>query len=169
MHLFFPNYRVTDVLKVARSIQKLGSLGVDYAVSKLMRLAVVEEGEGVRTIVLCRLLFRSPSGGAMRRPGLGAPGFLGGSSSPEDWPFEPVHLHRGVPFYVVRGYNLAGLPESGSAYLSCCLREGTWNSDPIPEYDDDTLREVAEDFIANGPWEDALDEDSQAFIRSQVP
>ena len=140
----------------------------NYGVSELMNLAVHEEFDDHTAIALCRLLFRSETGGALRRPMLGEPGFLGGGENDGRWPLEPIHLFRGIPFYIISLYGLAGLPESSSMYLSYCLRNGIWNNEPYSEFSDETLQVIALDFIRTGPWDEPLSTDQQQLILSQV-
>jgi hypothetical protein len=161
-------YRVKEVLVHCGRLQRLEQRSEDWGVSELMRMAVLAERDDDTVIALCRLLFRSREGGPLRRPMLGEPGFLGGGEPDGRWPLEPVHLFQGVPFYVVRLYGLAGLPESGPLYLSYCLRNGVWNGEAYPEFGDGELRAIAEEFIESGPWAEPLGNDERQLLLSQV-
>jgi hypothetical protein len=164
-------YQVRAILDQCAFLQTLETRQDGWGVAELMRLAVRAEVnlEDDTPIVLCRLLFRSASGGPLRRPMLGSPGFLGGGDNGPQWPLEPVHLFRGVPFYVVSMYGLAGLAESGPYYLIHCLRHGVWNPDPYPQPGDDELGAIAREFIKAGPWHRALRRDEREMILAQVP
>src|SRR5262249_34078402 len=157
-----------EVLGHCAHLQRLERRMEDWGTSELMRMAVLEEPGDDHVIVLCRLLFRSRTGGPLRRPMLGEPGFLGGGCAEGRWPLEPLHLFRGVPFYVVRLYGLAGLAESGPWYLSHCLRNGLWGPEPYPEIGDVALLEIAHELIESGPWEEPLREEERRMILSQV-
>src|SRR5262245_27122653 len=96
-------YRVKEILALARRLQWMEKRFENQGVAELMRMAVTTEASEETAGVLCRLLFRSPSGDPLRRPARGELGFLG-ETTYSHWPFEPVHLFRGIPFYVVRGW-----------------------------------------------------------------
>jgi hypothetical protein len=161
-------YRVKEVLAHCQRLQRFEQSSENWGVSELMRLAVLAEPEDDTAIVLCRLLFRSREGGPLRRPMLGEPGFLGRGEPDGRWPLEPVHLFRGIPFYVVWFYGLAGLPESGPIYLSYCLRNGVWNGEAYPQLGDEELRVSAEEFIESGSWSEPLRKDERHLLLSQV-
>ncbi len=163
-----PPYRVKDVLAQCRRLQRLERVMENQGVSELLRLAVLEELGDDTAVVLCRLLFKSGTGEPLRRPMLGEPGFLGGGENKERWPLEPIHFFRGIPFYVVSMYSLGGLAESGSMYLSHCLRNGFWNDEPFPEVGDEDLQEIARDLIRSGPWDEPLPREGKQLILSQV-
>jgi hypothetical protein len=107
---------VKEVLALARRLQWMEKRFENQGVAELMRMAVTADPSEETVVILCRLLFSSPSGGPLRRPGRGEPGFLGETTC-SHWALEPVHLFGGIPFYIVRGWTIAGLPEPASWYL----------------------------------------------------
>lgn len=141
--------------------------GKELAIGELMRMAVLEEPSKAIVIALCRLLFRSKTGEPLRPPGLGEPSFLGGTSS-ENWPLEPIHLYEGVPFFIVREWSLAGMPDQANWYLAYCLLEGVWNENPYTMIEQNQLRIVARRFIEKGPWKRLLTNGEQKFLLSQI-
>jgi uncharacterized protein (TIGR02996 family) len=161
------SYRAKEVLALCVRLQQMQSRWPDYGIAEMMRMAVLGEPRNHTAIVLCRLLFCSRSGDPLRRPGLGEPGFPGNTTY-SDWPLEPVQVHRGVPFYIVRGWGIAGLPESAPHYLAYCLQNGVWNSEPYALVSDEDLSAIARDFVASGPWKRRLDRYERRFILSQV-
>ncbi len=167
MALIGQHYRVREVLSWCAQLQRMESRYEDWGASELMRMAVLGEPNEDTVIVLCRLLFRAPDGGSLRRPLRGEPAFIGDTTS-ADWSMEPVHLSRGMPFCVVTMYSLAGLAEPPPAYLAYCLRSGIWNADPYPEASDVKLRAAAEALIASGPWRRPLEECEQQVILGQI-
>jgi hypothetical protein len=160
-------YRVKDILALCRELQWLEKRHENQGVAELMRMAVTGEPSEETAVVLCRLLFRSRTGDSLRRPWRGQPGFLG-ETTYSDWPLEPVHLFRGVPFHIVRGWAIAGLPEPAPWYLAYCLRNGAWVAEDYPDRSDQELLAVAHAFVETGPWVDPRDEHERHFILSQV-
>ena len=99
-----------------------------------------------QVIVLCRMLFQAKDGGEYGRPMLGAPQFVGKASGPA-WPLEPIAVFKDVPIVVVRGYALAGHPESASSYLKYCLNTCRWTSRKYREIDDEELEKRLDEFV----------------------
>jgi hypothetical protein len=82
---------------------------------------------GDRVIPLCRMLFAARAGQEFRRPVLGYAEPINGVDD-QEWPLLPLHIIDGVPFFVVRGYALGGVPESGESYLQYCLANCDWST-----------------------------------------
>jgi hypothetical protein len=120
-------YRSGPYLRAAVHLQGMGREAATKALWALVR----EEGlEGHRAIILCRMLFTRRAGGEFRRPRLGGTVFLGDTDY-ADWPLEPVEVVDGVPFVIVRGYELAGVPETSEDYLAYCVAECDWSGVPF--------------------------------------
>jgi hypothetical protein len=132
-----------------------------------MRLAVLEEPSKATVLALCRMLFVSRAGQPLRPPGLGEPWFLGDTSA-DSWPLEPIHLYRGVPFFIVKGWSLAGMAEQASWYLAHCLLDGVRNENPFAMVGQQQVAALAHEFIENGPWRRPLSSSERTFLLSQV-
>ena len=92
---------------------------VDKAAIQEMR-----QREGI--ILLCRMLFAAKPGGKFRRPGLGFPHFICYGNAQRGL-LEPIEIVDGVPFLMVMGYTVGGLPEFPDAYLKYCIEGCDWN------------------------------------------
>jgi hypothetical protein len=118
------DYRVDPYIRAAMILQ---SMGKKKAIQRLVQLSKNDDfDENIKIVALCRMLFTEKKDVKFRRPGLGDPGFLG-STKIKDWPLEPIELVNGVPFLIVTGYNLGGIPESGGQYLAYCIAKMEWN------------------------------------------
>ena len=60
----------------------------------------------------------------VRAPLIGVPTFISGTE--DDWPLWPIEVVDGVPFMVVQGYTIGGLPESDESYLHYCEVNCDW-------------------------------------------
>lgn len=89
-------------------------------------------------IVLCRMLFEAKANNKFRRPYLGDPVFLTGNAS--HWPLEPIALVNNIPVTVVRGHNLAGLPEPSLDYLEYCLANCNWSDNDYSGFDSEAAQ-----------------------------
>jgi hypothetical protein len=84
---------------------------------------------------LCRLLFTSRNKTEpLRSPGLGAPMLVARTMQPENWPFLPFAISNDVPLSLTEGYTFeGGMPESARDYLTYCLSNGVFRTEPYPE------------------------------------
>ena len=113
---------------------KFQALGKEKACECLLELAgpqaarTIDEGtrrEGL--FILCRMIFTARAKEEFRRPSLGAAVCVGSIES-KLWSREPIEIVDGVPFLVVRGYIIGGLPESVDDYVKYCINNCAWNS-----------------------------------------
>ncbi len=161
-------YHIPECLSLAQLLQRqYKRWGPAPAIAELMRRAVLEDPSEATVFALSRMLFVSRDHEPLRPPALGEPWFLGDTEA-SDWPWQPIHLYRGVPFYIVRGTSLAGLPEHPSWYLAHCLLKGVWNESPVPMVEPEELFNLAQEFIQNGPWRRALGPDEREFLLTQA-
>jgi hypothetical protein len=161
-------YHIPECLSLALSLQRqYERWGPELAIGELMRMAVLEDPSEAIVFAVSRMLFVSKDQKPLRSPGLGEPWFLGDTEA-SDWPWQPIHLYRGVPFYILRGTSLAGLPEHPSWYLAHCLLKGTWNESPFPMVEQEELVSLAQEFIQDGPWRRALRPDEREFLLTQI-
>src|SRR5262249_43504925 len=101
-------YRITPYLASAQALQRMGK---EKARALLTALAAKDEAfPHMRTIVLCKMLFKPMREAKFRSAGIGEPFFVG-KTQVADWPLEPLAVVDGVPFYIVRSYALAGEAE----------------------------------------------------------
>src|SRR5262249_22316521 len=107
------------------------------------------------------------TGDPLRPPILGEPWFLADTSG-QDWPLEPIHLYQGIPFFIVKGWSLAGLAEEPSRYLAFCLASGVWVDRGFKAVAPADLAIFAQDFISSGPWKRPLDNPEQRFLLAQI-
>lgn len=162
------SYHIRECLGRCITLQRQSSRwGKDFAVAELMRMAVLEEPSEATVIALCRMLFVSETGQPLRPPSLGEPWFLGETEEAR-WPLEPIHLYQGIPFFIVRGWSLAGLAEQSSGYLAYCLLSGVWNESPFRMVDEEELAVLAHEFIQNGPWKRPLEPFERMFLLAQI-
>lgn len=135
-------YAIQPYLQVAADLQ---------AMPESQRVATLAEWADIRslsepTIVLCRMLIEKADGTPLRRPLLGMPDLeFGGELA--DYPDEPLLYFKGIPFFAVSGYTLAGQPERAIEYLRYALSVGRWRSIKYRVVDEDELKRVAEDLI----------------------
>jgi hypothetical protein len=122
----------------------------------------------MRLIILCRMLFvKRPFPGEFRRPGIGAPVFLGGTTH-DDWPLEPIELVDGVPFLITMGYSLAGLPESAERYLAYCMANCDWNSFQFQPKTHSEKAVALSRLLGSGKWKRPLHNYEEEFFTDQV-
>lgn len=159
-------YRADPFIRAAVRLQGLGR---DAAIKEL--LAYMQDSTHPnaddQVIVLCRMLFVQKPGGEFRRPGLGAPGFLG-QTTLSDWPLEPVEIVDGVPFKIVIGYALAGYPEQGDWYLKYCVANCDWSSTLFKVASEEEKRAALDKLIESPKWKTKLTEDKKKFLSSQI-
>ena len=118
-------YRCDPYLRVAAMLQAEGRKTACDALTLLAK----DSTHGHKVLILCRMLFSARQGEEFRPPALGILKFFGETDS-DDWPLEPIELLDGVPFLVYDApyRTLAGLEESGEAYLQYCLSHCAWNT-----------------------------------------
>ncbi|MGH3923999.1 MAG: hypothetical protein ACRDTT_14210 [Pseudonocardiaceae bacterium] len=128
-----------DPLPVIRAVNSLWRLGEHKALRMLRAYTelaveggVALDGEAFddqRVIVLARLLFEPPEGGVLPPPRVGVPDIY--PRSPDDWPRFPLATKDDVPFLVVGGYSLGGLPEPAAAHLAVCAANAQFREGPL--------------------------------------
>jgi hypothetical protein len=116
------HYRVDPYIRAAVALQSLDHAA---AITRLHDMAQHRHSP-LSVIILCRMLFRRRRGSdyAFRAPAIGVPAFIRGTE--DDWPLWPIEPVEGVPFTVVWGYTIGGLPESDESYLNYCEANCDW-------------------------------------------
>lgn len=152
-------FRSAPYMKVAHLLQQLPIANRKEVLSGWVK----EYNE--QLFILCRMLFENKDG--FRRPGLGGPVFVYKSDmGMEDWPLEPITLVDNVPFLIVDGYVLGGLPESSKSYLNYCYEQCQWSKRDYSKTDQDTLNTALNKLLADK--KDRLVEHSTEQLAMQV-
>ncbi len=157
-------YKVLPYITAAIHLQNMGE---HSAVSLLREYAVTGENNN-KVIMLCRMLFDEiDETGEFRRPLIGAAIFVGNSSY-SDWQREPIEIVHNIPFLIVRGYFLGGLPEPAIDYLEYCVQNCAWKEENyrIPWASD--LLIFVEELLNSEKWQIPLTDEEIEFIRSQI-
>lgn len=157
------DFRISTYLSVARELQQLGS---NKAFAKLTEWAKGGTNEE-QVLVLCRMLFEKKKGGVFTGPAIGQANFLGGTSD-NQWPLEPIALHKGIPILIATGYDLDGRAELSTQYLDYCQKNCTWTLLKYAAIDTKPLQEGIVDFIKTTKWKKALSADEEAFLMKQA-
>jgi hypothetical protein len=159
------NYNPATLVVTAN---KLISLGQTKAEDALTTLANTKAGSGLDEMDrdsyiawLCLLIYDPKEGEGLPTPGFGGPDFpnTGFVSKPKwtvfnssKWPRFPLTMKRQVPFLLVQGYELAGLPEPISLYLEDCRKNEVFRTDQytVPTY---TLaNEALKELLTSPEW-----------------
>ena len=113
---------------------------------------------------LCRMLFVSSENNQnTRAPRLGAPVFLQGTE--DDWPRHPIVVCGGIPFLVVRGYDLGGEAEPARVYLNFCLSRYHWTKGSYVQFNDGSYQTGLQQLLRQRKWTT----ESQQFLTNQIP
>jgi len=113
-------YSCTQMVSV---VNELRHLGKDKVMSVLTNLVEQADQNGFddegKVFMLCRLLFVNTSG--WKIPGLGAPQPpVNFDVATNEFPFFPLALSDGVPFFLLNGYQGGGRPEPPDECVAAC-------------------------------------------------
>ena len=136
-------YRVLPTMHTAIFLQELG----EERGTEFMHKAALSYKNDEELIILCRMLFEPEKHQEFRRPMIGAPHFIGKSEDPY-WPLEPIALEDNIPFLVVQGYSLGGLPESAEMYLQYCIENCEWKQKKYAAVNQEQLNAAQAKLIA---------------------
>ena len=160
------HFQIKEVLDCSRLFQQREQKGENFGLGDFMRRTVRNELSRMTALGLCRLLFQSPSGHPLRWPMIGLPSCLGDTKQ-DDWSDGPIYLFQNCPFLIVYGWTIAGFPEPPSWYLLHCIRNGIWNEEEYPDFQQEEVLSLAQDLISHGPWKRPLRPWEQEFLISQ--
>ncbi|WP_020473095.1 hypothetical protein [Zavarzinella formosa] len=147
---------------------KLRAAGKDRAVEILRSIAGAKSRErDEEVIILCRMLFTARPEKWFHRPALGAPVFMGGTNA-GDWPLEPVEIVDGVPFIIVRGYELGGRQQLAAHYLDYCLKECDWGAAEFKPKTGEEKKRALDKLLASPKWKTPLDWYEREFLSLQI-
>ena len=107
-------YRCGEMVQV---VNYLRGLGKEKSLAALREYCGSAQGDHIIPII-CRLLFVNPKGWSP--PRIGAPVPRVNKDAAKRFPLFPIALSENVPFLVIKGYRLGGLPESGARCLELC-------------------------------------------------
>jgi hypothetical protein len=111
---------------VASAVNDLRPLGRDEALQRIRAAGaqVPPPPDATGLLWVARTLFDLPPGIAFPPVRLGAPD-ISPPRDPAALPRFPVAIYRDIPFLLVRGYVLSGLPEGLDAHLAFYADQGT--------------------------------------------
>ena len=150
-------YRVDPYLAAASKLQKAGK---DKAIDALRK-----HGGFDSAVVLGRMLFTGKPKKQFHRAGIGGPVCLGGTKA-EDWVLEPIELVDGIPFLIVRGYNLGGQPEV--MFLDRWVKECDWGTTQFKPRSAAEKKKALAKLLASPKWKRPLDKGEKAFLSAQI-
>ncbi len=166
--------------KLVETANKLIDLGKDKADASLLKYAETNYAYSSYVAWLCLLVYDPKPDAGLPIPLFGAPDFpytfpyTHGLINSVDWPRFPLTLNRGVPFLLVSGYTVGGVPESGTAYIQRCQSNGTFHAVEYPIVTHSDARIGLDDLLSSAKW-DALSwphfvgrTQKIKFLRSQV-
>lgn len=156
-------YHVDPYIRAAVALQ---SLDRATAISQLHYMAQ-DPHSPLSVIILCRMLFTRRHGSvyAFRAPHIGVSTFIGGNE--DDWPLWPIELVDGVPFMIVSGYVLGGLPESDESYLHYCEVNCDWTDFKYTFKTDPQKRNALAKFASSNEWKHTRVTDME-FLSRQI-
>jgi len=160
------DFRAEPYLRAAVALQAMKK---DEAVDQLKAIAAADK-DGLKTAVLCRLLFVARPGKELRLPVLGGTIYLGRTGT-GDWPLAPVAVVDGVPFLVLRGRQIGGLdgsPEAATAYLDHCLEVGDWSGTAFFPKTDAERKAALEKLLADPRLKDKLSPGERTLLAGQI-
>lgn len=159
----FEQYRVIPYIQAAMVLQEMGSR---EALDSLYKYS--DDSKYLYQImVLARMLFESEPGKDFRRPLIGGAVFIGNTDY-DDWSLEPICLVDGVPFLIVRGYILGGLPESATSYLDYCRENARWKDEIYQIPSQQQLEDALNQLITSGNWDSPLNLQDVEFLTQQI-
>ncbi len=141
----------------------LQAMEKDDKVRKLREMAKRDDPMDLDVIVLCRMLFTRS-----KRPALGIPTYMGDSIWNSDWPLTPIEIVDGIPFFVVTGYGLSGLPESCESYLEDCIENCDWSRTRFTLPNEKVRKRALEKVLASPKWRRPLDKLERSILEAQI-
>jgi hypothetical protein len=107
-------YKCGEMVQVVNHLRKLGkerSIAAlrEYLLTKPTNKKVFDNGANEKVLFICRLLFVNPKG--WHPPGLGGPHPNINAQVAKQFPLFPIAISNGVPFLLIRGYELRSRPK----------------------------------------------------------
>jgi hypothetical protein len=113
------------------------------------------------------MLFTAKPKGEFRLPALGLAHCIGETPF-EEWPLIPIAVVDGVPFVVVKGYALAGSPESALKYVRYCLKECDWSTTEFKPKSAEEKQKALKKLLESRTWKNPLTDYDRAFLSAQI-
>lgn len=107
-------YKCSDMAKALNQLRAIGKPRCLKALNDYLS----EGGDEDKVLVVCRLMFHNPKG--WLQPALGEPLPLINHNAVDKFELFPIAVQNGVPFLLVQGYSLGGMPESAKRCLKLC-------------------------------------------------
>lgn len=108
------------------------------------------QNEQNNAMMTARLLFVRRDGEVVLPPlRIGKPMMMKIPENPEIFPLFPLHIHRGIPLFLVMGYIVLGEPQPPSNYIEWCARECQLRAKPL--IPDSHPLAAVEEFLKSAP------------------
>jgi hypothetical protein len=161
-----PSSKEFKILPYVRAAALLQEMGKENACEQLEKLAKMDDEEG-QVAILCRLLFSKKGKMPFRSPFFGDPIYMGGTSD-NDWPLSPTGIVDDVPFFIVYGYRLGGLPEPSIFYLKYCLKNCEWSKTKFSQVNDKAVEKALKELLACRKWKRPLTDFDRRLLIGQT-
>jgi len=156
-------FKVAPYVRAAALLQDMGK---EKACEQLARLAKMDDEDG-QAAILCRLLFSRKENKEFRAPLFGDPIYMGGTSD-VDWSLSPNEIVDDVPFFIVSGYNLGGLPEPSLVYLNYCREHCEWSKTRFGNVNRKTIEKALRKLLDSKKWRRPLTDYERELLISQT-
>jgi hypothetical protein len=74
----------------------------------------------------------------------------------------------GIPFAIVRGYNLGGSAETPEYYLEYCLKECDWGTIEFKPRTAEEKQKALDKLLASPKWKTPLRDHDKEFLAAQI-
>lgn len=156
-------FKSRPYILAATKLQKMGKV---KACNELERLAMESEDRG-QVAILSRMLFTGKDRAILQMPAWGTPVYCG-STNNGDWPASPIEFVDGIPFFVVIGYAMSGVPEGSLSYFRYCHRNGEWTDKAYGEPSAMAMELALRKLLESKKWNRQLTEKEKEYFRSQI-
>ena len=109
------NYCCVDYVRVVNHLRHLGKFQALKVLEADRRESFDEE---LKIHLICRMLFLNPAGWKPPRSGVPFPNV--GTGAMAKFPLFPLAISKGIPFVLIKGYELDGRGESAAKCLELC-------------------------------------------------
>lgn len=157
------NYKCNSYLKLASYVQNLSRTKALEVIRECTKSGKYED----QIIVLTKLLFQAKKNTNLRRPYIGAAGFLN-KTDYADWPTEPVMIINNIPFLITGGYVIGGTPEPAWKYLEYCIENGEWTENKYLIKNQEELNDGLKALFASKKWNAELTTSDKNFLKKQI-
>jgi hypothetical protein len=103
--------------EIVQTVNQLRKLGKEKCLTALRKYVVSAENNET-VLIVCRLMFVNPKG--WEPPHLGSSNPKINAKVAKQFPLFPIAISNGVPFLLIRGYDIGGVPEQATKCLKLC-------------------------------------------------